>query len=311
VDSDANIETGATHLVDVISGDIDLTLDAGVYRSTSIEGIIWHDLNAHGVRETDEPGMEGVTVALYSDGTFLDVALTDSSGNYAFQELAPGQYYGEILPFGDYFLSPANVGAEATDSDFLEDTNQNAPVTLQSGGVSTEQFDAGLWMYASVGDLVFMDTNGDGIQNEDPLIGFPFPVTINLYDGTNGQLLQSGQNDDYGFYLFQNLSPGSYEIEFIPEEDEIFSPPFEGNNVDLDSDVNPDTGRAQVTLVSGEANTSVDVGIIADAPYYPDWIFETQVCTNDGFDPTWMMTNDGPGIYLYRNKEECCENHFW
>ncbi|KAL7549286.1 hypothetical protein ACHAWF_012561 [Thalassiosira exigua] len=332
VDRDANIETGATHLVDVLSGDVDLTLDAGVYPSTYIEGIVWHDLNANGIRETDEPGMEGVTVALYNDGTFLDVALTDSSGNYAFQELAPGQYYGEILPFGDYFLSPANVGAEATDSDFLEDTNQNAPVTLQSGGVSTEQFDAGLWMYASVGDLVFMDTNGDGIQNEDPLIGFPFPVAINLYDG-NGQLLQTGQNDDYGFYLFQNLSPGSYEIEFIPEEDEIFSPPFEGNNVDLDSDVNPDTGRAQVTLVSGVANTSVDVGIIAGeflvcgpqhlnsvedsnhlpcrASYYPDWIFETQVCTNDGFDPTWMMTNDGPGIYLYRNKEECCENHFW
>jgi hypothetical protein len=35
-----------------------------------------------------------------------------------------------------------------------------------------------------------------------------------------------------------------------------------------------------------------------------------QVCTNDGFDPEWMTNNEGR-IYLYRNKEECCQNHFW
>lgn len=65
-----------------------------------------------------------------------------------------------------------------------------------------------------------------------------------------------------------------------------------------------------MTLISGEVNVDVDAGIIADAPYYPEWNYEVQVCLNDGFDPDWMNNNEGR-IYLYRNKEECCQNHFW
>lgn len=44
--------------------------------------------------------------------------------------------------------------------------------------------------------------------------------------------------------------------------------------------------------------------------YYPDWIHETQVCINDGLDPVFMKELQRDN-YLYRSKEECCENHFW
>ena len=33
------------------------------------------------------------------------------------------------------------------------------------------------------------------------------------------------------------------------------------------------------------------------------------VCTNDGFDPAWLELQRVN--YLYKNKEECCKNHFW
>ncbi len=66
------------------------------------------------------------------------------------------------------------------------------------------------------------------------------------------------------------------------EEGDTFSPPFKGSNKALDSNVDPKTNKAFVSLISGEVNDSVDAGIISEAPYYPDWTFETQVCTNDG-----------------------------
>lgn len=312
IDSDAHEETGATSLVDVFSGDVRVDIDAGMYRPASVEGIVWHDLDANGIRESSEPGLEGVVIILFNgSGEHIDVATTDDSGRYSIGGLAPGTYYAEVLPTSGYFLSPEKQGGlEDMDSDFLPSTSLNAAITLRSGDEESENFDAGLWMYASVGDFIWMDTNADGIQSEDPLMGYPFPVVINLYN-SNGQLLSSTQNDENGSYLFNELIPGSYEIEFNPEEEtEIFSLPFKGDDDELDSNVDPDTKRAQVTLISGEINTSVDAGIITEAPYYPDWVHEVQVCTNDGFDPSWMTSNDGQ-IYLYRNKEACCENHFW
>jgi hypothetical protein len=99
------------------------------------------------------------------------------------------------------------------------------------------------------------------------------------------------------------LIPGQYELEFILEEGDVITLPFKGNDRSLDSNVDPNTNKALVTLISGEDNIDLDAGIIADAPYYPEWNYEIQVCTNDGFDPEWMNQNEGR-IYLYRNKEE-------
>ena len=38
-------------------------------------------------------------------------------------------------------------------------------------------------------------------------------------------------------------------------------------------------------------------------------IVVSQVCTNDGFDPAWLEIQEVN--YLYKNKEDCCKNHFW
>lgn len=44
--------------------------------------------------------------------------------------------------------------------------------------------------------------------------------------------------------------------------------------------------------------------------YYPDWIYNTQVCVNDYLEPEYMLTHQRDN-YLYRSKLECCETHFW
>ncbi|KAL7497451.1 hypothetical protein ACHAWT_007422 [Skeletonema menzelii] len=312
VTSDANVNTGKTGQVDVISGDINLSLDAGIFIPAKIIGFVWHDLNANGIQDEGEEGIEGAVITLFNDASASPgIAVSDSTGKYLFDGLRPGSYYGFFeVPSEEYFMSPTGQGSPDTDSDFDPDSMSNSFVTLLSGDENVSAFDAGLYKLASVGDFVWLDSAADGIQGTDE-IGFPFPVTIHLYNANN-ELQLSTTSNETGSYLFEELMPGYYEIEFVMEEGDILSPPFRGNDGELDSDVNPTTKRAQVTLVSGEDNFSVDAGIIANAPYYPDWTFDIQVCTNDGFDPSWMSTNnEGEQIYLYRNKEECCQNHFW
>ena len=249
-----------------------LISNAGVYIPAKISGFIWHDLNANGIQDYGEPGLQGISVSLYTDDDdFMGTVTVQSDGSFLFDGLRPGAYYGEIQPpSADYFISPIHQGSSGDkDSDFHPSTKTNSYVVIRSGENNDGFFDAGLYLLAFVGDYVWLDNNLDGIQAADEP-GFPFPVTINLYD-MNNQLLSTIQSNTTGYYIFEHLVPGSYEIEFILEEGDILSPQFRGNDEALDSDVHPRTKRAQVALMSGEINMNIDAGIIADAPYYPDW----------------------------------------
>ena len=226
-----------------------------------------HDLNADGIQQEGEEGIEGAVITLFNDDSVsFGVAVSDSSGQYIFENLRPDSYYGFFeAPNEEYLMSPQGQGESDTDSDFDPDIKANSLVALLSGDESRGSFDAGLYKLAKVGDFVWLDTAADGIQAPDE-IGFPFPVTINLYNKYN-ELQATTISNETGAYLFEDLVPGYYELEFIMEEGDILSPPFRGNNEELDSNVDPTTKRAEVTLVSGQENFSVDAGIIANAPY--------------------------------------------
>jgi len=74
---------------------------------------------------------------------------------------------------------------------------------------------------ASIGDYVWEDANMDGIQDdgESGISG----VTVNLYDGANN-FVGSTTTDATGYYLFDNLVPGDYFVEFKKPEGYAFSP---------------------------------------------------------------------------------------
>ena len=66
----------------------------------------------------------------------------------------------------------------------------------------------------SVGDLVWQDTNGNGQQDEgEP--GIP-EVTVMLYDAGQ-ELVAATSTDAQGFYLFEEVYPGEYTLEFLLE----------------------------------------------------------------------------------------------
>ncbi|MGQ9877262.1 MAG: SdrD B-like domain-containing protein, partial [Chloroflexus sp.] len=175
VDSDADTVTGRTSTFTLVSGQIDLSWDAGLYRPASVGDRVWLDTNGNGLQDTGESGIQSVAVAIYSagpdgvigggDDVFVEATSTDSSGNYSFSGLRPGSYYLLFdLPSG-YSISPQDRGSDNTiDSDVNPISRQTAVITLASGD-NDPTWDMGVFNRASIGNFVWEDTDGDGVQD--------------------------------------------------------------------------------------------------------------------------------------------------
>lgn len=141
-----------------------------------------------------------------------------------------------------------------------------ASISISYSGFTDEikingKLKTGEWA-ASISDYVWLDENQNGIQDPDEqgLLG----VTVNLYD-EDGNLIDTDITDENGYYIFDDLYPGSYYLEFIPPEGYIPSP-MDTTGDTTDSDADPLTGLTPITTLDpGENDLSWDAGF-----YKPD-----------------------------------------
>jgi hypothetical protein len=197
--------------VTIVGGEKDLSVDFGFVTgcSGSIGDRVWNDLNENGVQDAGEPNMPGVTVRLKRDGTLISTALTDSSGNYTFNGLCPGNYSVEVDAPTGFTPSPAFGTADtALDSDVsgvnvLLGMNEHNPT-----------IDFGFFAPCSgrIGDRVWFDANRDGIQDAGEL-GIA-NVTIELLDGSDAVIATTITNGT-GDYLFTGLCAGTYSVRVV------------------------------------------------------------------------------------------------
>ena len=262
-DSDADpAMNGMTDPVTLESGETNNDLDAGLYLPASLGDFVWEDIDADGIQDAGEPGIGGVTVNLLDEnGNFLETTTTAADGSYSFTDLAPGDYIVEFAGPAGFDPTPANQGGDDTvDSDADQTTGQSPIVNLESGE-DDPTIDAGYYQPASLGDFVWEDIDGDGIQDagEAGVDG----VTVNLKD-ENGNVIATTTTMNGGAYAFTGLTPGDYSVQFILPADYNFSPlnatgSTEANDSDADPAMNGMT--EVVTLESGETNNDLDAGI--------------------------------------------------
>jgi hypothetical protein len=113
-----------------------------------------------------------------------------------------------------------------------------------------------------LGDFVFRDTNGNGIQDagEVGVAG----VTVKLYDSANN-VIATTATDANGMYMFGNLTAGNYTVEFVKSTLGAgfnFSPQGAATTPDKDSDANVLTGKTgTITLTEGQTNNDIDAGV--------------------------------------------------
>lgn len=114
---------------------------------------------------------------------------------------------------------------------------------------------------ASLGNFVWHDADQDGIQGDvgsEP--GFA-GVTVRLLDCA-GNILQTTTTDGTGYYLFANLLPGDYKVQFVNPDGYVFSLADQGADDALDSDAEVITGVTVCTnLVAGENDMTWDAGL--------------------------------------------------
>ena len=271
LDSDFDPASRTTSQIILNSGNNNTNLDAGLFASGSLGNLVWNDLNADGIQSTQEPGFEGVAVTLFDESdNLIDTATTDASGFYRFTDLTQGTYRVELEIPDDYQVSPPNQGDDDTlDSDFNGDGIQTETVFLQFGE-NNPSIDAGLFAFPSIGDLVWNDVNGDGIQDVDE----PGVENVNVRLFKSGADIPQGGGDDVliaetsstkgGLYFFDALEPGDYFLEFESPVNHEFAPSDVGDDDATDNDVDSSTGRTGVfTLAPNEYLDTIDAGLLA------------------------------------------------
>ena len=268
IDSDASATTGRTSVISLTQGEDNSSVDAGIHKDVtkaSLGSTVFVDANNNGIQDAGEPGGAGVKVVLLDENNaVVATTFSDANGNYSFTGLNPGFYSVQFsqLPTG-YVFATANAGTnDAIDSDPNATTGQTTSTYL-TAGQNYADFDAGIRnTQASLGDFVWADADRDGIQDvgETGIAG----IVVTLYNSA-GTAIATTITDANGKYIFPNVAPGTYTLGFdnLPEGGS-FSPATQGANTNLDSNVNPATGRTpNIVLTAGTATTGVDAGIMA------------------------------------------------
>ncbi len=303
VDSDATLVNEVPTIVVTTGkpGATDHTLDVGFHPTFALGNRVFEDIDNSGTRTTADgpnPGIAGVSVALYRSGDPKPMAATstDPNGYYCFAGLAAGQYIVEISAAN--FSGPLAGLASATGAGQEADPNNDADDNdngldgagaIRSGVVAlgpTEPtgeadgaascagttddhnnltVDFGFYGAAALGNYVWIDANHDGLQNEPTENGVN-DVTVTVSDAVGkvvGTAVTANNPDGGapGYYHVSNLAPGTYTVAFttLPAG---FAPTPTGAGTDRGVDSDGLTA-GPVTLVADDDNLSLDLGLFA------------------------------------------------
>jgi hypothetical protein len=266
-----------------------------------IGDFVWTDTNQNGVQDAGEPGINGVTVQLCQDSACANVLATTATttfqglnGYYQFTNLAAGTYYVSIDRAQSVLtgLVPTQTGqgTPATDS------NVNPSVVVLATNTSVDEtIDFGFTSPGSsaIGDFVWNDSNGNGIQDSgEP--GIP-GVTVNLCrDAACSQILATTTTDQNGVYQFTGLLAGTYYVSIVATTlppGFVPSPSQVGGNVATDSNGSP----ALVVLPESFTDNTIDFGYVPPAQgAIGDFVWHD--INRDGIQDTDSQGNPEPGI---------------
>ena len=242
-----------------------LSADFGYTGDGSIGDTIWLDTNRDGFQQSSDPRVPAQPVHLVWGGPDGDLATTSDNQTFGTTTDANGMYLFEHLPDGAYRVvlvgGIALVAVNTVDPD--GGSAHQADVTLGASAHRTD-IDFGYAGDNSVGDTVWWDANGDGVDGgsgTEPRLG---NVTLNVtWFGPNGTL---GGGDDIlvptvtasnGTYLRSSLPDGAYAVTITGGVLAGLRP-----SVDADSAMlNPD-GQSAITLTGGVSNLNQDFGYV-------------------------------------------------
>src|SRR6185312_7035096 len=250
------VATPHTTVVTQASGSSRTDVDFGYQGDASVGDRVWNDLNGNGAQDAGEAGINGVTVQLFDfNGNLVGTTVTSGNGNYTFTHVLANEFADDTYTV-QIVTSTLPAGYVETydldDSTGPFNTPDAAAVHVNAGDHLTNvDFGYRSTATASVGDRVWLDSNGNTLQDarETGLNG----VTVQLLDG-GGNVVRTTTTAGDGNYQFDHLVAGTYSVRIVP----MTLPAGVTPTYDLDGTATPNI--ATFTLAAGAARTDVDFG---------------------------------------------------
>ncbi|MGI5869738.1 MAG: DUF2341 domain-containing protein [Kiritimatiellia bacterium] len=215
--------------VTVANGSVHPNRDFYDYRlpfdqQASISGTVWHDENRDGTVDPGERGIPGVTVALYKDvnnngeydagDRFVRFAFTDLDGGYAFSALEPG----------NYIVVETDLPGYMSTGDVVNPNDNQIPVSVNAGDHVTGRDFLDAKIPARLYGYAFLDL--DDSLTKSPADSVLNEVDVRLY--MNGIFVATTTTDENGFYEFNHLPPGNYDVRFSSDAGALVDLPAVG-----------------------------------------------------------------------------------
>lgn len=143
-----------------------------------------------------------------------------------------------------------------------------------------------------IGDFVWHDANGDGLQSAGET-GIA-SVQVNLFSAA-GVMLDSTSSLASGAYGFLAV-PGSYYLEFVAPTGYAFTLPNQGANPALDSDADPSSGQTVVFTLGATHNLTLDAGLYRTASLGDRLWYDRN---HNGQQDSGELGIGDVGVYLY------------
>ena len=200
----------------------------------TIGNYIWLDENGDGVQDEGERGIPNVIVDLVDGSGNIFTTTTDSNGGYLFDNLPAGTYTVTVsadnsVPNGaldglNYTTSNSNSGG-----DFGNQDPTGYPVTIGESEPlenltadfgynynTASETDSPAGDTAAIGDSIWIDSDGDGIQDPNEIGVSGVELTLyhdpdgnGIYDTVYGTITTNAN----GHYIFDDLPAGVYAVE--------------------------------------------------------------------------------------------------
>ena len=194
-------------------------------------------------------------------------AATSYTGSYSNAFLGAFAYtadYDEVVTLGPFpagTFTSSNTNPPVTVEGGLDinlsivdaaDANCTDAVVVESTGPCSDELPK-----VKVGDIVFNDANGNGLQDNGEA-GIK-EVFVQLIDA-DGEVIAFATTDDDGMYMFGGLDAGNYQLKFMGQPDNLIPTlQDEGDNDDKDSDID-ENGLTEIFTLTTGFDDSRDAG---------------------------------------------------
>ncbi len=249
------------------TGDAMTDVDFGFRGAGSLGDFVWLDLDGDGAVSGLEKGIEGVVLELiwdvdgngYADANnpVIATTTTDAGGLYSFGDLLAGGYRVVVAAAN---FAPGGVLADATATYDLDGGGATpagvSTTTLATNTATDTTLDFGYQGAASIGDRVWNDFNGDGVQDADEFGISGLTLQLEQFIGGAWVAIATATTGTNGAYDFSGLIADDYRVT-------VLTPPASATLTSVDTpDVtfDPATHQAVRTVGSAEQADDLDFG---------------------------------------------------